>query len=388
MAEALTPQALSGLIGSIYDCALDPARWEETLVDLRQAFDTQVGMLALADRRRNRLLIHRTVGIEPRWLEELERHVSEINQCMEVFGAQLSPDEPFVMSRQIPLAYSSTSPYIQNCLRPQGIVDIMQHYLLDTSTRYSVFAVSKNEKQGRITQREIELGGLLLPHLRRAVTISNALDVRTIERARLAQTLDALRCAVLLTREDSAIVHANAAAENLLRDGELVQGTGGILRASSASATAELRAAIAHAAQDETRIGKAGLAILLTQADQEPVFAHVLPLTGGDLRTRLNPEAVAAVFIGATGEQEGASTIAAVFGLTPAETRVLASLLAGRTLGDTAGALGIASSTAKSHLDAIFAKTGVTRQADLVRLGTGPVPPTKLGANVRRVSEN
>ena len=31
MAEPLSPQALSALIGSIYDCALDPDRWERML---------------------------------------------------------------------------------------------------------------------------------------------------------------------------------------------------------------------------------------------------------------------------------------------------------------------------------------------------------------------
>jgi len=99
-------------------------------------------------------------------------------------------------------------------------------------------------------------------------------------------------------------------------------------------------------------------------------------MTGGELRTRLQPEAVAAVFVGAHADkQDGAELMAATYGLTPAETRVLTSLLAGRTLAQTAKALGIAPNTAKTHLTSIFSKTGVTRQADLMRLGHEIVPP-------------
>jgi nicotinic acid phosphoribosyltransferase len=58
----------------------------------------------------------------------------------------------------------------------------------------------------------------------------------------------------------------------------------------------ELRDAIKLAAQDETGLGKAGLAVRLTEEDSEPALAHVLPLTGSELHTRLQPTAVAAVF--------------------------------------------------------------------------------------------
>jgi DNA-binding CsgD family transcriptional regulator len=54
--------------------------------------------------------------------------------------------------------------------------------------------------------------------------------------------------------------------------------------------------------------------------------------------------------------------------------------MAGRTLTDAAAALGVARSTAKTHLDNIFSKTGVARQADLIRLGShlsSPVRQTK-----------
>src|SRR5262249_42921707 len=130
---------------------------------------------------------------------------------------------------------------------------------------------------------------------------------------------------------------------------------------------------------NEAGIGKTGLAIRLTEPDMPPIFAHVLPLTGSDFRTRLQPAAVAAVFIGAPAdEQDGADTVAAAFRLTAAETPALASLFAGRPRAEPAATLGIAATTAKTHLEHIFLKTGVNRQAELMRLWTGLISPTKI----------
>jgi DNA-binding CsgD family transcriptional regulator len=214
--------------------------------------------------------------------------------------------------------------------------------------------------------------------LRRAVMISKVLDIRTIASARMAEALDALRCAVLLISEHGTILHANRSAEHMLLDAcGPIQSAQGILQATAPSAASELRSALALAARNEAGIGKTGLAIRLTEPDMPPVFAHVLPLTGSDFRTRLQPAAVAAMFIGAPPDaQDGADTVAAAFDLTPAETRLLASLFAGRTLSDTAATLGIAGTTAKTHLEHIFLKTGVTRQTELMRLWTGLISPT------------
>jgi DNA-binding CsgD family transcriptional regulator len=57
--------------------------------------------------------------------------------------------------------------------------------------------------------------------------------------------------------------------------------------------------------------------------------------------------------------------------LTPAEARVVNTLLAGRTIGSAARALGISEATVKTHLQHIFDKTGTRRQVDLVKLLAG-----------------
>jgi DNA-binding CsgD family transcriptional regulator len=374
VADVISPEVLSNLIGSIYDCALDQSRWEQALLNIKDALDGHTAVLNLSDVERSHPLLTKAAGLEARHLPMYFLHVNEVRDL--ILKCLARPlDEAHVASRDLPPGYMDASPYFQ-ASRKRGIVDVMQFILINDAAHFANFAVTRHERKGVVTGREIAFGKLLLPHLRRAVTISTMLDVRTIEGFRMAQALDALRCAVLLTNENGAILHANRTAEQMLRGGGPIRSAKGVLEANLASATSELRAAVALAARNETSMSGTGLAVRLTAPGLPPVFAHVLPLTGSDFRTHLQPAAVAAVFISAqVDEQEGAGTVAAAFGLTPAETRVLASLLAGRTLVETATALGVTRSTANTHLDHIFMKTGVTRQAELMRLGLELLSP-------------
>ena len=60
--------------------------------------------------------------------------------------------------------------------------------------------------------------------------------------------------------------------------------------------------------------------------------------------------------------------LAQQYRLTPAEARVASAIATGKGLTAASRGLGIARSTAQSHLDKIFQKTGTNRQAELVGL--------------------
>jgi len=53
---------------------------------------------------------------------------------------------------------------------------------------------------------------------------------------------------------------------------------------------------------------------------------------------------------------------------------------------ETAGALGVAEATVKTHLHRLFGKTGASRQADLVKLVAGFASPLMSGR--RLVADN
>lgn len=368
---------LSTLIGSIYDCVLDSSRWDHALAETASFLECEHAILSLNDLQHHRILINRTVGWEPCWLDERSKHVSEIHGVLSKWlSMQSSLDHPFVASREIPEHQLETSPYVRDCLMPLGIIDIAHFFLVSTRARFSELVVARQKHKGIFTVRAIEAGALLLPHLRRAVTISDVLDVHALQRNRLTGILGALRNAVLLTNDRGVILYANRSAENLLRSGNSICSTSGILVAKPPQANGELHKAIRLAAQDETNIGNAGISIRLRGLEQNSTFAHVLPLVGSVLRAGIQPDAVVAVFITVNaGLKCGSVSFAAAFRLTPAETKVAGCLLAGQTLAETACELGIAMTTARTHLNNIFVKTGVGRQSEFVRLAVQAVSP-------------
>jgi DNA-binding CsgD family transcriptional regulator len=73
-------------------------------------------------------------------------------------------------------------------------------------------------------------------------------------------------------------------------------------------------------------------------------------------------------------------TLRSTFGLTPAEARLAAELASGDAVEDAASRLGITKETARNHLKAIFQKTEVHRQSELVALlARLPKPVNGLG---------
>ena len=80
--------------------------------------------------------------------------------------------------------------------------------------------------------------------------------------------------------------------------------------------------------------------------------------------------AAAALFI--TDPEEGATldsrALHQLFGLTPAEIRLCIALVKGMSVEEYALEAGISSNTARTHVKRIYAKTGVRRQSELVRL--------------------
>ncbi|MDZ4792205.1 MAG: LuxR C-terminal-related transcriptional regulator [Hyphomicrobiales bacterium] len=377
IAHSRLPQDLSDLVGRIYDCTLDPRLWKTTLEEVSAVFEGKAVQFALTDIKRRNYLITENVGVDDAWMEAQQKHCRDIHYHEQrIRDNGLSMGEPMIFTRDIPPTLLETLPYFNEWSKPQGLVDFAHLNLVRSPNRVSFLGVFRHENSGVFSPRDIELLRFLIPHVRRAVTISNVLEAKSVRETRMAETLDALNLGVVLADEDSRILHANRSAEDMLRSNGPVKGVGGKLRAENASASAEIKSAIELATSRERKIEKKGIAVRLSDDCEAPVIAHVLPLGEGEPRTFIEPKAAAAVFI-STPMDEGAcvATLKGLYGLTVGEAKALAPILSGKTAPEAADELGVAVSTARTHLKNIYAKTNVTKQSELMKLAASVMPP-------------
>ncbi len=365
-------ELLSRLIGLVYDCALDPSGWERTLDEIRRDLGFCNGMFTIWTAPKGQPLLNVTSGIPEEYARRIPDHGADI--IAQWGGAEriagFAVGEPKVLSWERPRSEWVDTAYYRDWIEPQGIVDLMAVAITrDKDTTCSV-GFARHRSEGAIGARQLHLARLLVPHIQRTVTISRLLDVKSIAAANFSAALDAVAAGVVLVDRTLCIVSANKAARAMMvGDGAMIDRRG-FLTLGGTAATTALRQAVGQANAGDVALGRRGIGIPTARSDGSPAVAHVLPLRHGELRSGLATGADAAVFVAPADGMPLAQgeTIAALFDLTPAETRVYTAIADGRTLGETAKTLGISLATAKTHLLRLFAKTGTRRQAELVRL--------------------
>lgn len=212
---------------------------------------------------------------------------------------------------------------------------------------------------------------VLLPHLQRAVSLHTTLDALDAERALYAGTIDRLDVGSAILDEDGRVLKHNSIAQRLFEAGDGIGLRGGCLQAGFAVDDKRLQKAI-QATLEHYRAGALGQleAVTIARSGSEiPLNVLLRPLAPhrGAEGSRQRPAVAAFVRDPASSPQSSREVLQRLFRLTPMEIEIALQLVAGQTLDEAAVAAGIAKNTARAHLRGIFAKTGATRQAVLVK---------------------
>lgn len=364
-------QGLTQLIGDIYDAALDSSRWTSVLAKIAAYAGGQAAGLLSKDSVSKSGNIHCQSGVDPYFVRLYAETYWKFDPVASLHDCEVEQ----IVSVPDLVSYDEfrAGRFFREWAQPQGWLDAANAVLEKSATSCTYLSVARNEASGMVDDEMRRRMRLVVPHVRRAVRTGKVIDLSQAEAATFADILDGLSPAIFLIDADGVIVHGNAAGRAVLDKGDLLRGVHGRLTAIDPQVDQALHAAFIAVNKDAETGGK-GRALPMKGRAGERYVAHVLPLTAGENRKAgAASNAVAALFVRkAELEAEPSSeVIGRTYKLTPTELRVLRAIVNVGGVRQVAGNLGVADTTVKTHLGRLFEKTGVSRQADLVKLVAG-----------------
>ncbi|HEY7458834.1 MAG TPA: helix-turn-helix transcriptional regulator [Xanthobacteraceae bacterium] len=363
-------ERFSRLIGDIYDAALDPSLWRGALRDIAGFVGGSASSICTTNARSVHVTSHYHWGLQQSFVQN---YFDNYVKCDPAAVGQFVFDVEDVYSFVdfLPLEELLETRFYKECLKPEGWIDRIGATLDKSATSFAACVVFRNEQEGPVDENMRRRMRLVVPHIRRAVLVGNVVDLHKGEASSLTSLFDSLADGVLLVDADARIVFTNTAARAMLGEGDILRDHGGKLSAIDTAADRTLRDVFAATPNGDAGVGAEGVALPLSSASKEQWLAHILPLTSGE-RRRAGSEhsATAAVFVRKAQLETPPlmKTVATLYRLTPTEIRVLQALVEIGGVPSVAEALGVSQTTIRTHLKNLFAKTGMRRQADLVKL--------------------
>lgn len=219
-------------------------------------------------------------------------------------------------------------------------------------------------------------------HVARALSLNQSLTGRLRRYQAATGLLDGIPLGILLVGNGSQVHLANHIGQEILdeKDGFFIERD--LLTTPLPKDTNRLRKIIGRVAAAGVDSARMPVGVLRLE---RPSFARawmivIIPVAG----TIGSGGPMAALFV-SDGERTPSippGIIEKLFGLTPAEARLLGGLVDGYSLDDAAELFGVSKNTLRNQLNQVFRKTDTSKQSELMRLVlTSPAP---LLVNVTR----
>ena len=361
---------LLSVVGDIYDTTFDQALWNNTLERIVEHVGADHGARScalLSMGATGEIRLGYKVGITPRFAQSYIDHYGRFDPTHAIRLSEVG--QIHSVEDWIPIEDYRKGHYYQEWVRPQRFEDAASVLLDKSADGFSYFGLIKSG--GVVDDNLRQALAPIVPHLRRAALIGQVLNRRTGIAAPIEQALDALKAAIFLLDASGNITHLNEGGRDIIERRDFLRAERGRLVAADPQLNRVLREAMAASVFGDGATRSESIALPFVAHDGERFVGHMLPLTAGQRRstgTAFDASAILFVRKTALDVPQAADIIKGIFQLTPAEARVLLTIVEAGGVAESAKNLDIAESTVKTHLGRIFTKTDTKRQADLVKL--------------------
>lgn len=359
------------LIGLAYEAALEPTRWREFLRQVAEGVGARSAFLRLVDCEASKVALFENFGYDPAYTAAYRDHFVRIDPYADRWTK--APEGTIMFSEEVDWQARRKSEYHNEYERPQGLRQGVGCVLMRNDSYDLQFALQRGPQHQMFSDdgNAMAMLSTLVPHLKRAVQVHERLSDAFALKTWALEALHQLRTGVMLIDNRGRHFFCNQAAEQMIN---AYPGMGltkdGITfpRAADANQLHKLVCNAGRVARGE--YAAANGCMQVSSANGDTLQIQVAPLLGEKTPWGCTfPHGTLALFISRPGGQRLPwESLVAMHGLTRAEAKLAAKLAEGLSLEDTAEKLTISIETARSQLKAIFHKTGVRRQSELVTL--------------------
>ncbi|MCD0416027.1 helix-turn-helix transcriptional regulator [Rhodopseudomonas sp. BR0M22] len=347
-------------IDGIYEAAVVPEKWPDVLGSLSQEVSGDGGVLFTFARKD--MSWTTSSGIRDLFLEFLNDGWAAINPRPVRLSAGNHPG--FVRDSDVFTAEELANDPVYAFYRRKGIGWAVGTMLDTPSGDSIVFSFERAYSKGPVPTEVVQAFDRIRPHLARGALLAARLG---LEQARsMANTLLALGLPGGVLDRRGRLVASNALLDALVPS--TMQDRRDRLMLSDPLADRLLEGALSYRGLP----GAGSRSIPIAAAIGRPaMIVHLLPIHGVANDVFSVGRSLVVVTPVDRSAVPNAEVIQGLFDLTPAEARVARSIGEARSVEDIAAAQGISRETVRAQLKAVLAKTGLSRQQELVSLLAG-----------------
>lgn len=258
--------------------------------------------------------------------------------------------------------------FYRKVMRPYGVEYELGMYISEPGGWECNVGLMNGPRQRDFGADEKRFFLAIRPHLEISLALFARIQRFEAERRIHADTLDKLTIATFILDGSGRVIGSNRIAERLAVNGT-VRLIGGRLLLNRTEQNAALQAMIDKAVKRGGQRGGAPTVAVLRVEGREGQAGGLLVRSVSAHLYQGDAAPGAIVYVtGFENREPPERIVAQVFGLTSSEAQLATQLSRGLTLMEAAQTLGLAENTVRSYLKSIFGKTGVNRQAELVRL--------------------
>jgi DNA-binding CsgD family transcriptional regulator/PAS domain-containing protein len=226
----------------------------------------------------------------------------------------------------------------------------------------------------------------LLPHVQRALEVHCRLHQVDHARRSVYSVLDRLSLGVIVLNTNGRLLHVNATADAILRKADGLTRTPDGLRAARKDDDRRLQQTIDALRRGSAETPAAGGHLRVQRPSGQPAYAVMVAPAGPGIVGREQGSPAVIVFVSNPGKKLAAdlAVMADLFGLPPAEARLVLALMSGKQLPEIARDAGVTYHTVRTQIARAMARTETRTQVELVLLvsrALGGVEPGAMGGD-------